>query len=411
MILTTRRRSKPARELQLTARTPPNPMEELSEEMIMEIFLRLPVKTLSCMKSVCRSWRTLISNPDFTLNHFRRSSLRDPTLTPPRIAYDYSIYQPHDDNFCGIGVLSVQSLTKVAHFRGQSYYLIVGSCHGLLCLFDFDGSYALMRAILWNPCTGFTFQSPQIRRYANFCGFGYDHLSDTYKFCGITRKLGPSGFVNIGRIYTFEPNSSWRIIDDIPIDEDISMADNLKGVYFGSSRECTLNWSFFHVVYYFDLGKETYGHFALPDRDSEHYIPCVYTTLCVLRECLCVCYGSSHQISQHWILWQMKEYGNPQSWTKLATIPFNYGNFARSLNKPHIISESDVLLLIIYPGIKVVLYNLNDGSLGDFPAIDGFPDLIEKSSYVNFYIYYESLASPSGLQSNSSKMLLPFIKP
>ncbi|MED6219153.1 hypothetical protein PIB30_033173 [Stylosanthes scabra] len=200
-----------------------------------------------------------------------------------------------------------------------------------------------MRAVLWNPCTGFTFQSQQIRCYANFCGFGYDHLSDTYKFCGIPRKLEPPGFENNARIYTFEPNSSWKRIDDIPIDEDLSRADNQKG---------------------------TYGHFALPDRDSEHYNPWGYTTLCVLRDCLCVCYGWYERSQQHWILWQMKEYGVAQTWTKLAMIPSYY---VCPLKRPYILA-SDVLLLIIYPGIKVVLYNLNDGSLGDFPVIDQFAD-------------------------------------
>ncbi|MED6203812.1 hypothetical protein PIB30_003103 [Stylosanthes scabra] len=282
---------KPARGLQLTSRT--LPMEELSEEMIMEILLRLPARTLCCMKSVCSSWRTLISSPDFTWNHVRRSSSLDSRLTPPRIAYD---------KFDGIGVLSVQSLldndpsepTKVAHFRAEWSYRIVGYCHGMLCLLHDDNDIGgHMHALLWNPCTGFTFLSPQIRGYANFCGFGYDHLNDTYKFCGIIRNLGPSGFENSARIYTFGPNSPWRIIDDIPTDEDLSMADNKKGVYFGSSRECTLNWSFFHVVYYFDLGKETYGHFALPDRDSsDHYDPWRRRGHC---------------------LWQMKEYGDAQS--------------------------------------------------------------------------------------------------
>ncbi|MED6151363.1 hypothetical protein PIB30_081840, partial [Stylosanthes scabra] len=272
---------KPARGLQLTSRTPT--MEELSEEMIMEIFLRLPARTLSCMKSVA-----------------------------------------------------------------ERSYRIVGSGHGMLCLLHVDDvSCGHMHAVLWNPCTGFTFQSPRIRGYAKFCGFGYDHLSASYKFCGIIRKLGLSSFENSARIYTFGPNSPWRRIDDIPTDEDLSMADNKKGVYFGSSRECTLNWSFCHVVYYFDLSKETYGHFALPHRDSDDYDP-----------------------------WRrrMKEYGDAQSWTKLAMIPFH----SHRPLIPLYISETDLLLLIIYPGFKVVVYNLKDGG---FPVIEQFPHVIEKFNY------------------------------
>ncbi|KAL4356133.1 hypothetical protein AHAS_Ahas09G0056200 [Arachis hypogaea] len=50
---------------------------------------------------------------------------------------------------------------KVDYFSGQCYHRMVGSCHGLLCFFDDDGGQNT-HGILWNSCTGFTFQSPQI---------------------------------------------------------------------------------------------------------------------------------------------------------------------------------------------------------------------------------------------------------
>ncbi|XLU68886.1 hypothetical protein S245_027939 [Arachis hypogaea] len=313
-----------------TART--SPLPDLPEELIMEILLRLPARTLVSLRSVCTSWRNLISSPDFTRKHLRRSCLRDPSLTPLRIAcYNSLPFRGDGVRYDSIGVVSVQSIidnpskpTKVDYFSGQHYYRIVGSCHGLLCFFD-EHDYQNTHGILWNPCTGFTFQSPQISGQAFSSGFGYDHLSDSYKLFGIIRKKGPSGVEYSTRIYTFGSTSSWRRIDDSPFGllgiptNHFCMAE--KGVFFGSSRACTINWIVNHVVLYFDLGKETLAHFTLPDTDSSDYLWIQCKKLCVLRNCLSVCYG--YLRTQHSIVWQMKEYGDAQSWTKLAMISFH----------------------------------------------------------------------------------------
>ncbi|XLR36291.1 F-box/kelch-repeat protein At3g23880-like [Arachis hypogaea] len=400
--------------------------DDLPEELIREILLRLPARTLASLRSVCTSWRNLISAPDFTFNHLRRSYFRDPSLTPPQIAY-HRIILPS----VTIRVLSVQSMmenpskpTRLDCFRGPCDYTIVGSFHGLLCMFNYDRSQK-SHAMLWNPCTGFTFKSPEISGIARISGFGYDHLSDTYKLYGIFKKNGPSGMESSTRIYTFGPTSSWRRIDDIPLallgvgvpTDDHCTFHNTTGVFFCSKKACTINWSIMSpkkdwitkdVVVYFDLGKETYGGFTLPVRLSGYC-----THLCVLRDCLSVCYED--EIKRHWIMWQMKEYGDPQSWTTLAIIPF-YPQLPLRGNRlrPLYISESDVLLALS-SHFQMVLYNLNDGSV-DFPVIDSPSDnnhhSFDSSHYSDsFHIYHESLVFPRGLQSNSSDMLLRFMKP
>ncbi|EAZ36737.1 hypothetical protein OsJ_21073 [Oryza sativa Japonica Group] len=44
----------------------------LPNELVYEILLRLPVKTLSRSKSVCRAWRATISNPSFITTHLKQ---------------------------------------------------------------------------------------------------------------------------------------------------------------------------------------------------------------------------------------------------------------------------------------------------------------------------------------------------
>ncbi|RYQ94518.1 hypothetical protein HN51_045656 [Arachis hypogaea] len=385
-------------------------LADLSEELIMEILLRLPARRLVYLRRVCRSWRNLISSPDFTRNHLHRSCSCDPSLTPLRIAH-----YPHNGWNREIKFFSVQSMldnpsepTKAARFSEGGYYRIVGSCHGLLCFF---GSYANhdMHAILWNPCTGFIFESPEISGEACFSGFGYDHLSDTYKFYAtIIRKKMPYGVESSARIYTFGPTSSWRRIDDIPSSllsapkqQPWNKVDNKIGVFFNSSKACTINWDAYNVIVYFDMGIETYGHFPLPDRELDELSTCA--NLCVLRNCLSVCY--EHMKTQSWIVWQMKEYGEAQSWNKLVTIPFHprvrYLNRALTL-QPLYISESDVLLAIS-PFFTIVLCNLNDGNI-NFTVNDISGEVDCKMAF----IYHQSLVSPNGLQRNSSKMPLYF---
>jgi len=50
------------------------PCPQLMEEIIMEILLRLPVKSLLRFRSVCKAWRAMINNPMFIRDHLRHSA-------------------------------------------------------------------------------------------------------------------------------------------------------------------------------------------------------------------------------------------------------------------------------------------------------------------------------------------------
>ncbi|MED6213215.1 hypothetical protein PIB30_091105 [Stylosanthes scabra] len=152
--------------------------------------------------------------------------------------------------------------------------------------------------------------------------------------------------------------------------------------------------------------------FSLPSRDSDDDSR-VYPKLGILRGCLAVFYETN---KTHWTLWLMKEYGVPQSWTKLAMIPHHPALVRRPLNKAlrliHMLKNN--VLLAIAPSGKFVLLNLNDGSI-HFPNIDSsrdglstYPPLSEHSSSRVYQLYHETLVSPShfGLPTCSSEMRL-----
>ncbi|XP_051208615.1 putative F-box protein At2g02030 [Lolium perenne] len=72
--------------------TKPPPAAELLDELVFEILLRLPVKSLLRFKSVSKVWHAIISDPVFIRAHLRQSASRwrkDPSLlvTPHALSY------------------------------------------------------------------------------------------------------------------------------------------------------------------------------------------------------------------------------------------------------------------------------------------------------------------------------------
>lgn len=70
---------------------------DLPEDLIREVLLRVPVKSLLVCKSVCKPWLSTISNPNFIkshLHHVLTASQNNPTLLEtqkPRPLYDFDI--------------------------------------------------------------------------------------------------------------------------------------------------------------------------------------------------------------------------------------------------------------------------------------------------------------------------------
>ncbi|XP_072084284.1 F-box/kelch-repeat protein At3g23880-like [Arachis hypogaea] len=62
-----------------SAVTSSRPLPVLPDELIREILLRLPARSLLRLQSVCSSWRTLISSSQFANDHVRRSIAADPS--------------------------------------------------------------------------------------------------------------------------------------------------------------------------------------------------------------------------------------------------------------------------------------------------------------------------------------------
>jgi len=366
---------------QSTANTLPLPI--LPEELIEEILLRLPVRSLLRFKCVCKSWKTLIFEPGFTKSHLRIST-SDPSmrnqqllfnvLSEPNKILSYPLNSLLENSSTSDEFVGFSSMMKVK----ECYHITCGSCNGLLCLYD--SSQHCVR--LCNPSIRWiSKQSPKAFSHGwmiIYYGFGYDQVNDNYKvLIVVENKRGYRE--RLTKIYTFGEDS-WKTIQKFPCTSTVPLGEFASG---------TLNWivdnggvsSNQSVILSFDLEKETYGEVLLPQNGADNVS---MHRLYVLNNCLCV---FSETNKTHWVAWLMKEYGVVESWTKLMIIP--HDKFIQnhpSIVDPLFVSKNGVVLLLNVCSNQLVLYNMNSGRLDHL--------LISSMLGLHLHIYHESLISP-----------------
>ncbi|MED6118667.1 hypothetical protein PIB30_005140, partial [Stylosanthes scabra] len=361
-------------------------MPVLPDDMIVQILVRLSVKSLLQFKSVCKSWRTLISSPQFAMDNFLQRSSADRRL-PSRLIYENNDYYNYQFRFLPLQPLFMNpsATTSVVSFE-IGYYMgllvIRGSCNGLLCLHHVRSD----SICLWNPCTRSESQwFPIDTSSLSYFGFGYDHVHDKYKFVMVDEQV-------LTRIFTFGANSC-------------SFGPNFPYPAVGFSRFIgkflsgtgTLNWMAKvndknWVILSLDLANETFRQVSLPtlyggDNSCD-------PELQILRNCL------SFSIDHRDIIfdvWMMKEYGVWESWTLISRVNLRRHSNSYPLT-PLSISEDDVLLLMI-PNGRLVLFKA-DVDLFCYPKIDSSSDgllsfpICSEGVFRTYFVHHDSLVMP-----------------
>lgn len=162
----------------------------LPDELIMEVLSFLSVKYLMRFKCVCKSWKTIISDPTFVKLHLKISA-RNKHLALFSILFRHSSYfSIAGFSLCRLLKNKSINLANKPNFRLKDVYGFlypVGSCNGLLCLFGYFSinNYEETLLYLWNPATRtlsdkilFLRQyEVNFKRYWKFA-FGYDNSVD-----------------------------------------------------------------------------------------------------------------------------------------------------------------------------------------------------------------------------------------
>ncbi|CAK8531014.1 unnamed protein product [Lathyrus sativus] len=348
------------------------PLPSLPFEIIVEILTRVPVKFLMQFQSVCKSWKSLISDPNFAKQHLRVSTTRHHLLLTfgcPSREFVFTAC-PLSSVFTEVTATATQ--IEYPLNNRNSFDQIIDSCHGILC-FALNQRFVL----LWNPSIRkFTklpsLDNPDRERSYTVYGFGYTHLSDSYKVVAVSRFCESETQVKVLTLGT----NAWRRILDFP----------LGVTFYGSGKfvSGTVNWlasinSYSSwVIVSLDLEKESYQELLLPDYGG---VTVVTLSLGVLQDCLCIL-SNSDTFSDVWL---MTEYGNNYSWTKLFRIPYMGGVGFCPYNKTLYVSEDDKVLLKYQSSL--VVYNARDGTLKT-------PEIKNINGWVVPEIYQESLISP-----------------
>jgi F-box interacting protein len=271
---------------------------------------------------------------------------------------------------------------------------VVGSCNGLLCLYGYvvgsSNCYEEIFLYLWNPATKalsnkivFLQDELHLRKFERqtHCWtfwFGYDNSTDNYKIVAFCLMINEVRVLNLG-------DNVWRYIQSfpvVPLDNYSSFpfchqGINNSGVYVSG----TINWLAIpnvsmlwpldirpfepidinrFVIISLDLSTETYRQF-LPPLGDEVVSVTVEPTLTVLMDSLCF----SHDFHvTHFIIWQMKEFGFEESWTRFLKISYtSFGNFRTSWFPltlfPLCLSDNgDTLIVVCEQHHSAILYNL-----------------------------------------------------
>lgn len=281
-------------------------VENLSEDVLVEILARIPVKSLMRFKCVCRSWYCLISDTAFIRKHFILYTNNPENLGHLLVANStmnmykgdaFSLVSSHDDAFFGQlveydGPAKIDT-TLLMDFRELDHNYYTYSCHGLglVCLRDpIDENIAL-----WNPTTrefrilpecpklpelpdrdypyyGRLYYAPHV-----YCGLGYDSDNNDCKLVHFGYRWIKNGSyteeepVGLYTLYTLSTNS-WKTLD-VKFN-GWPYPDNQTAAYINgfpwwlaieSTKQDDDTYTGYDLVVSFDVNAEVFRYYELPE--------------------------------------------------------------------------------------------------------------------------------------------------
>ncbi|GAU41604.1 hypothetical protein TSUD_196740 [Trifolium subterraneum] len=251
-------------------------LQYLPHELIIQILLRLPVKSLVRFKCVCKSWFSLISDPHFANSHFQLSSgkhtsriLLMSTSTPRESrSIDFEAPSLDDDS------ASVSRNLNFMPFQSYLHIEIKGSCRGFLLLHCY-GQHWIYDIYLWNPSTGFHKNiplSPSASKLEDnyFYGFGYDHSTDDYLLVTMSSEDSYNQLSVLHLEFFSLRANTWKEIEGTQFSYS-NIMDNEEPTSAGFLFNGAIHWFAYrpdlgeNVIVAFDLMEKKLFNMHLPD--------------------------------------------------------------------------------------------------------------------------------------------------
>ncbi|KAJ9551828.1 hypothetical protein OSB04_015873 [Centaurea solstitialis] len=306
-------------------------MEELPAELTIDIFSRLPAKTIVHCKRVCKKWRNLVSDSSFVNLHLSRSptslivhqNYRSQGSVDPGILKLVEIEDKDDHHHLHHDHPPMSlDFNTVPIFENDVTYQM-GSVNGLICVWQTSRGQA-NNTYICNPVTREMMIIPQYYDRdvtVNAYGFGVSSLTGEYKVVRtFERELPSDGEISYptsvlkAEVYTLG-TGQWRRLGGAPYRLDgskfgVVLNDHCHWIVVSSNRYTREN------ICTFDLNKETFQLFPYPPCEAIEVINSHCHSLAVLKSCLCICDAEDFKFT----IWTMKEYGIKKSWHKEVVI-------------------------------------------------------------------------------------------
>ncbi|XP_071730057.1 F-box protein At3g07870-like [Rutidosis leptorrhynchoides] len=358
-------------------------IHDLSDNHMVAILVRLPVKTIVHCKCVCRDWLNLITDSHFINLHLTESPeyfmLLDDCTNSLRLL---DIQEEDGANHLHHDPIMSLNLNLAPIFQNAQLF-VDGSVNGLICLTGSDGTSDM--AYICNPITReYMILPKQIDstecNIVNSYGFGVSSLTGEYKVMRVIQTIRTSQAVPAADVYTLG-TGQWRRLG------------HLAYFIYGHRGTFLNNHFHWHICDYedtlekictFDIDNEKFQLFPSPPLDLEEDIH-FERMMGVVKGCLCYSYYTFCEFT----MWVMKVYGIKNSWQKEVLINQNIcPNLRWSLNM-HFVpigSLKDGRFLMMYDQGKLFVYHpdtstTQETEFSDVDAISYRPSFLKLQTF------------------------------
>lgn len=300
----------------------------IPQELLHEILIKLPVESLVRFTIVCKSWYSIITDPQFVnlqCNYANLNENKKPLLVR---FYDRVVKEENYTIRCDDETFSEEFTRVEFPFKSPlGYFRIVGICNGLVCLSD-DLFGDTERVILWNPAVrkSVDIEMPVRPKYPHMfvLGFGNCPVTNDHKVVRVVYLKDSSLNFTVPpevQVYSLS-TGSWR---DVNAGAPLSyMVEYTWSQVFVSG---CVHWLAYrkqgesgsrNLLVSFHMGDEVFGEVMLPDSLANDIVYDMSVSIC--RDSLAALKYNKEIGQESCVVWVMREYGVSESWTKLYTI-------------------------------------------------------------------------------------------
>ncbi|KAL3617101.1 hypothetical protein CASFOL_039495 [Castilleja foliolosa] len=283
---------------------------DLPEDILIEIFSRMPAKSVGKCRCLSRSWRTLLSTPDFIKSHLAQEKIcphDNLILNESHLLYSISAVAI---------VTTVEDEATMSRRIGlpANWQSVVSSCDGLVLLENL-----LNENFLVNPVTLSMARIPtcplelENDGYSTL-GFGYDSLADDYKIgylpCDYKNDVSKRGSTGTFMGVYSVKLGAWKTVECPPyLYSAYSHGAFVNGAIHWLAAKSKVgklgNW----CVSALNLACETFFEIPIPIPSCKEK----YLRIVCLRGCLCVFNLLADGMTDIWI---MENYDVAGDWIK-----------------------------------------------------------------------------------------------